>query len=65
MKVNVGDIVITKKVHPCGSNSWTVVRIGADVKLKCSKCERIIMFSLDKLDRILKKNRGLTWLEIL
>lgn len=34
--INIGDTVITKKPHPCGQNSWTVIRTGADVKLKCN-----------------------------
>lgn len=37
-----GDIVTTKKPHPCGENKWRIIRIGADVKLKCEKCDRII-----------------------
>ncbi|MBR2377394.1 MAG: DUF951 domain-containing protein [Clostridia bacterium] len=55
MKINIGDTITTKKVHPCGSNVWTIVRTGADVKIKCTKCERVIMFPLDKLDKIIKK----------
>ena len=56
MKFEIGDIVITKKVHPCGNNSWTVVRTGADIKIKCNKCERTVMFSLANFDKILKKS---------
>lgn len=42
-KYNVGDILKLKKKHPCGSDTWEIVRYGADVKLKCTGCERIIM----------------------
>lgn len=45
--INIGDTVITKKPHPCGQNSWTVIRTGADVKLKCNGCGRVVM--LDRL----------------
>ena len=55
MKLNIGDILTTKKLHPCGNDVWTVVRTGADIKLKCNKCERTIMVSLDKIDKIVKK----------
>ena len=41
----VGDIIETKKDHPCGSNRWEVLRTGADVKLKCEKCGRVILLS--------------------
>ncbi|MDR1569365.1 MAG: DUF951 domain-containing protein [Oscillospiraceae bacterium] len=41
--VSVGDIVKMKKTHPCGSDTWTVIRTGADVKIKCGGCGRIVM----------------------
>ncbi len=44
----LGSIVIMKKNHPCGTNEWEITRIGADIKIKCLKCNRSIM--LDRLD---------------
>lgn len=41
--INLGDIVQTKKPHPCGSSEWTIIRVGADIKIKCSGCGRIVM----------------------
>ena len=38
MDFQVGDIVKTKKKHPCGSDEWEIVRIGLDFKLKCVGC---------------------------
>jgi hypothetical protein len=38
MEYQVGDIVRTKKVHPCGSKLWEITRIGVDFKLKCEGC---------------------------
>ena len=32
----VGDIVTLKKVHPCGSRDWEILRVGADFRLKCT-----------------------------
>ena len=40
---NLHDIVIMKKPHPCGTNEWEIVRIGADIKIKCCNCGRTIM----------------------
>jgi len=37
--IALGDIIQTKKKHPCGSDKWEVTRIGADVKLKCLTCQ--------------------------
>lgn len=37
----VGDRVIMRKPHACGSSEWEITRTGADVKIKCSGCGRI------------------------
>ena len=39
------DIVRMKKGHPCGSFDWEIIRTGADIKLKCQGCARIVMLS--------------------
>lgn len=41
--VRLGDIVQTRKPHPCGGDTWTVIRTGADIKIKCLTCGRIVM----------------------
>ena len=55
MSLNVGDKIVTKKPHPCGCSDWTIVRVGADVKIKCEKCNRIVMLSLGEFNKRLKK----------
>ncbi len=47
----VNDKVITKKSHPCGKNIWTIIRTGADYKLKCDGCGRIVLLSPDELKK--------------
>ena len=42
---DLGDTVQMRKPHPCGSNAWTIIRTGADVKIKCCGCSRIVMLS--------------------
>lgn len=51
----VGDIVEMKKVHPCGSNKWKIIRVGADIKIKCMECNRIIMLPRSKFEKRMKK----------
>lgn len=34
----LGDLVQMRKTHPCGSDKWTVIRVGADIKIRCSGC---------------------------
>ena len=41
----LGDGVVMKKPHACGANAWTIIRVGADVKIKCRQCGRIVMMA--------------------
>ncbi|WP_461207320.1 DUF951 domain-containing protein [Clostridium sp. DL1XJH146] len=51
----LGDIVEMKKVHPCGSKEWEIIRLGADIKVKCNGCGRIVMIPRSKFDKRVKK----------
>lgn len=53
MEYNIGDIVKTKKQHPCGSKQWQVTRIGVDFKLKCLGCEHVIVLTREKAFKII------------
>ena len=44
----LGDLVQMRKTHPCGSDKWTVICLGADIKIRCSGCARIVM--MDRAD---------------
>ncbi|MGI6150375.1 MAG: DUF951 domain-containing protein [Christensenellales bacterium] len=39
----LGDTVKMKKPHPCGSSEWVITRTGADIKIKCLGCGRVVM----------------------
>ncbi|MDO9630011.1 MAG: DUF951 domain-containing protein [Acholeplasmataceae bacterium] len=54
MKYNIGDRIITKKKHVCGSDEWEVTRTGAEIKIKCVKCNREIMIFKTELDKKIK-----------
>jgi hypothetical protein len=49
--VRLGDVVKLKKSHPCGVNEWEIVRVGADIGLKCRGCERRVMLVRSEFDR--------------
>lgn len=51
----LGSIVVMKKPHPCGTNEWEIVRIGADIKIKCCNCGRTIMLPRIEFNKKLKK----------
>ena len=55
MEYNIGDIVRTKKQHPCGSKNWEITRIGVDFKLKCLGCEHVITLQREKAFKIITK----------
>lgn len=42
-EIRLNDVVQMRKTHPCGSDQWKVIRIGADIKMKCLGCGRIVM----------------------
>ncbi len=51
----LNDIIKTRKPHVCGCNNWRVLRIGADIKLECCECKRVIMLASYELDKRIKK----------
>ncbi|MFW6238077.1 MAG: DUF951 domain-containing protein [Halanaerobiales bacterium] len=54
-KYSVGEYVRFKKEHPCGGDVWEVLRIGADFKVKCTTCGRLIMLSRRKFEKSVKE----------
>lgn len=52
---NVGSLLVLKKGHPCGENLWEVVKLGADIRLKCTKCGRLIIIPRLELNKRIKK----------
>lgn len=56
MDYNVGDIVRTKKQHPCGSKKWELTRVGVDFKLKCLECGHELIIPRIKALKIITKN---------
>lgn len=51
----LGSIVEMKKDHPCGNNEWEIIRVGADIKIKCLKCGRSIMLPRIEFNKKVKK----------
>lgn len=55
MDVRVGDTIITKKQHPCGSNDFLVLRVGIDFRIRCIKCGREVMLPRVKIEKNIKQ----------
>jgi len=54
MEIKLGDVVRLKKKHPCGSDEWQVVRLGADIGIKCLKCQRRVLIARSVFERRVK-----------
>jgi hypothetical protein len=52
--LQIDDVVRLRKPHPCGSSDWIVVRLGADIGLKCLGCDRRILMPRREVARRLK-----------
>ena len=53
--INVGDILEMKKNHPCGSRTFKVARVGSDIKLVCTGCQRSLMLDRIKVEKMIKR----------
>ena len=55
MKLYVGDIVQTRKAHPCGGNQWEIMRVGMDFRIRCTTCGHQVWSPRVKLEKSIKK----------
>ncbi|MFC2018890.1 DUF951 domain-containing protein [Chloroflexota bacterium] len=51
MEIKLGDVVRLKKRHPCGSYQWRVVRLGADIGIRCLGCQRRVLLERGVFER--------------
>jgi hypothetical protein len=54
MEYRLGDVLRLRKPHPCGGTDWLVVRLGADIGLRCLKCNHRVLLDRSVLERRLK-----------
>lgn len=54
VEVALGDVVRLRKPHPCGGYEWSVVRLGADIGLKCLTCGRRVLLERREFEKRLK-----------
>jgi hypothetical protein len=55
MDVKIGDVVRLRKAHPCGGHEWEIVRVGADIGIRCLKCRRRVLLERHDFERRLKQ----------
>lgn len=49
------DVVEMKKPHPCGTNEWKIIRMGADIRIKCVGCDHSVMLPRSEFTKKMKK----------
>ncbi|NCC34571.1 MAG: DUF951 domain-containing protein [Chloroflexia bacterium] len=55
LDLQLDDIVQTRKAHPCGGDTWRIVRLGADIGMRCETCGRKIMLTRAECERRIKR----------
>ena len=54
LEFRLGDLIQLRKSHPCGSGRWRVIRLGADIGLRCQGCQARVLYDRVKLERRVK-----------
>ena len=57
MDVRLGDVLVMKKPHPCGSKEWSVMRTGMDFRLKCLGCGHEVLIPRTKAEKNIREIR--------
>ena len=52
--LNIGSKIQLHKLHPCGNDLWDIIYMGANIKIKCVKCDRFVSFPRSKASKRIK-----------
>ena len=55
MTLTIGDVVQMRKPHPCGGDTWRIVRLGADIGIRCLTCDRKVLLPRAECERRIKR----------
>lgn len=55
LPLQVGDTVQMRKQHPCGGDTWRIVRVGADIGIRCLTCDRKVLLPRAECERRIKR----------
>lgn len=55
MALFLDDVVMLRKPHPCGGDAWRIVRLGADIGLRCETCGRRVLVARSAVERDIKR----------
>jgi hypothetical protein len=55
LSLYLDDVVVLRKAHPCGADTWRIVRLGADIGVRCTGCGRRVLITRSDLERDIKR----------
>lgn len=55
IKFYLGDVVQTRKAHPCGSDQWEIIRTGMDIRVRCLGCGHVVLMPRRRFERAFKR----------
>ena len=55
IEILLGDVVQMRKPHPCGGDTWRVVRLGAEIGMRCLTCDRKVLLPRAEFERRVKR----------
>ncbi|MDF1512553.1 MAG: DUF951 domain-containing protein [Anaerolineae bacterium] len=55
MDIQVGDVIELRKKHPCGGTVWRVLRVGLDIGVECTTCQRYVLVPRSRLENRIKR----------
>ena len=55
LELRVGDVVRTRKAHPCGNDTWEITRTGADIGIRCTRCKRHVFIPRVRLEQRIRE----------
>lgn len=55
LDLQLNDVVQMRKAHPCGGDTWCVVRLGAEIGIRCMTCQRKVMLPRSTFERRIKR----------
>lgn len=53
--LRAGDSVQLRKKHPCGGDRFCLLRVGAEVRLRCETCSHDMVIDRIKLEKAIKQ----------
>ena len=54
MLLSIGNVIETKKKHPCGGNAFIILRLGSDLKIRCRTCQKELTVSRIKIEKMIR-----------